>query len=72
MRLRKITVDISVKYTPKSQKRKDKFIKPNTFINKPLPRKQSKIFSQKSKKFVIDYISWEAFGFLKRINKNYF
>ena len=51
MVLRKITVDKSVKYIPKSEQTKEKNYKPKTTKASSLPRKQNKIISQNSKKF---------------------
>ena len=50
MVLRKITVDNSVRYVPKSEKPKEKDIKPKTTKAGSLPRKQNKKLSQNNKK----------------------
>ena len=52
MVLRKITIDNSVRYIPKTEKTKEKEIKPKTIKAGPLPRKQNKNISQNSKKFL--------------------
>ena len=52
MTLRKITVDNSVRYIPKSEQTKEKDIKPKTIKAGSLPRKQSKNISQNNKKFL--------------------
>ena len=51
MILRKITIDNSVRYVPKSEKPKKK-IRPKTTKAGPLPRKQNKKLSQTNKKWV--------------------
>ena len=50
MTLRKITIDNSVRYIPKSEQAKE--IKPKTTKAGSLPRKQNKIISQSSEKFL--------------------
>ena len=50
MVLRKITVDNSVRYIPKSEQTKERDIKPNTIKN----RKQNKNISQNNEEFVKD------------------
>ena len=52
MVLRKITVDNSVRYIPKTEKTNEKEIKPKTRKAGSLPREQSKNISQNSKKFL--------------------
>ena len=47
MTLRKITIDNSVRYIPKSEQTKE--IKPKTIKTGSLPRKQNKNISQNSK-----------------------
>ena len=42
MTLRKITIDNSVRYVPKSEQTKEKEIKPKSIKAGSLPRKQSK------------------------------
>ena len=60
MALRKITVDNSVRYVPKSEKPKEKEIRPKTTKAGSLPRKQNKKLSQNNKKWVAS-----GFGILK-------
>ena len=50
MTLRKITIDNSVRYIPKSEQTKEKNNKPKTTKAGSLPRKQNKNISQNSKK----------------------
>ena len=50
MVLRKITIDNSVRYIPKTEKTKEKENKPKTIKVGSLPRKQNKNVSQNSKK----------------------
>ena len=50
MTLRKITIDNSVKYVPKSEQTKEKEIKPKTIKAGSLPRKQK--CSKNNKKFL--------------------
>ena len=54
MTLRKITIDNSVRYIPKSEQIKERDIKPKTRIIKAgsLPRKQNKNCSKNDKKFL--------------------
>ena len=51
MTLRKTTVDNSMRYVPKSEKPKEKQIKPKTIKAVSLPRKQNKQLSQNNKKW---------------------
>ena len=51
MVLRKIAIENSVRYIPKSEKTKEKEIKPKTIKAGSLPRKQNKNISQNNKKF---------------------
>ena len=64
MTLRKITIDKSVRYIPKSEQTKDKQIKPKPIKAGSLPRKQNKNLSQNSKKFLKN-ISASGFKYLK-------
>ena len=64
MRLRKITIDNSVRYVPKSEKPKKKEIKPKTTKAGSLPRKQNKNISQNNKKFIKN-IAASGFAVLK-------
>ena len=52
MVLRKITIDNSVRYFPKTEKTKEKENKPKTIKAGSLPRRQHKNISQNSKKFL--------------------
>ena len=52
MTLRKITIDNSVRYIPKSEQTKEKEIKPKTIKAGSLPRKQNKNCSKNNKKFL--------------------
>ena len=52
MTLRKITIDNSVRYIPKSEQTKEKQIKPKPIKAGSLPHKQSKNISQNKKKFL--------------------
>ena len=56
MTFRKKTVDNSVRYVPKSEKPKEKEIKPKTTKTGSRPRKQNKKLSQNSQ-------NWVASGF---------
>ena len=58
--LRKITVDNSVRYIPKTEKTNEKEIKPKKVKAGSLPRKQNKKLSQNNKKWVAS-----GFGILK-------
>ena len=49
MTLRKITIDNSVRYIPKTEQKKDRDIRPKTIKAGSLPRKQNKINSQNKK-----------------------
>ena len=64
MVLRKITIDNSVRYVPKSEQTKEKNIKPKTIKAGSLPRKQNKNISQNSKKFLKN-VAASGFGILK-------
>ena len=65
MTLRKITVDNSVRYIPKSEQTKERDIKPKTTKAGSLPRKQNKNISQKSKKFLKN-VAASGFGKLTK------
>ena len=64
MVLRKITIDNSVRYVPKTEQTKEKNTKPNTTKAGSLPRKKNKNFSQNNEKFVNDFAA-SGFGILK-------
>ena len=71
MTLRKITVDNSVRYVPKSEKPKEKEIKPKTVKAGSLPRKQNKKISLNSKK-ILKNVAAIGFKNLKPTLKCYF
>ena len=62
MVLRKITIDNSVRYVPKSEQTSG--IKQNTIKNKSSSRKQNKIISRNCKKF-LNNVAASGFGILK-------
>ena len=64
MTLRKITIDNSVRYIPKSEQTIDEQIKPKPIKAGSLPRKQNKNISKNSKKFHKN-ISASGFKYLK-------
>ena len=64
MTLRKITVDNSVRYIPKSEQTKEKEIKPKSVKAGSLPPKQNKNISQNSEKF-LKSISASGFKYIK-------
>ena len=64
MTLRKITIDNSVRYVPKSEKPKEKEIKPKTTKAGSLPREQNKNISQNNKKFIKN-VAASGFAVLK-------
>ena len=64
MTLRKITVDNSVRYIPKSELTKEKEINPKTIKAGSLPRKQNKKPSQSKKKFLRN-VATSGFAILK-------
>ena len=53
MTLRRITIDNSVRYVPKSEQE----IKPKTVKAGSLPRKQNKNISQNNKKFIKNVVA---------------
>ena len=59
MTLRRITIDNSVRYVPKSEQE----IKPKTVKAGSLTRKQNKNFSQNNKKFVKNVVA-SGFGYI--------
>ena len=71
MVLRKITVDKSVRYVPKSEQTRDKDIKPKTIKINSFPRKQGKGTSQNKKKFAKDFAA-KGLALFKRIMNCYF
>ena len=68
MTLRKITIDNSVRYIPKSEQTKEKDFKPKTRTTKAgsLPRKQNKNCSRNFKKFLTD-VAASGFGYITNI-----
>ena len=64
MVLRKITVDNSVRYIPKSEQTKEKEIKPKSIKVGSLPRKQNKKITQNNKK-VLKNVAASEFGIIK-------
>ena len=60
MVLRKITIDNSVRYIPKTEKTNEKEIKPTKIKAGSLPRKKNEKLSQSNKKWVAS-----GFGILK-------
>ena len=71
MNLGKITIDNSVRYVPKSEKPKEKEIKPKTVKAGSLPRKRNKNISQNSKK-LLKNVAASGFAVLKWIMNCYF
>ena len=65
MVLRKITIDNSVRYIPKTEKTKEKQIKPKTIKAGSLPHRQNKNISQNSKKF-LKKVAASGFGILTK------
>ena len=67
MTLRKITIDNSVRYIPKSEQIKKSDIKPKTRTIKAgsLPRKQNKDCSRKNKKLLTN-IAASGFGYFTK------
>ena len=59
---RKITVDNSGRYIPKSEQMKERDSKPNTKKKSSAPRKQNKNISQNNKKFIKNVIA-SGFGY---------
>ena len=64
MTLRKITIGNSVRYTPITEKTKEKEIKSKTIRADSLPRKQNKNISQNNKKF-LKKVTASGFKYLK-------
>ena len=65
MTLRKITIDNSVRYIPKSEQTKEREIKPKTIKAGSLPHKQNKNISQNSKNFLKN-VAASGFGVLTK------
>ena len=64
MTLRKITIDNSVRYVPKSEQTKEGDIKPKSIKAGSLPRKQNENTSQNGKKF-LKKVTASGFKYLK-------
>ena len=64
MTLRKITIDNSVRYVPKSEQTKERVSKPKTTEAGSIPRKQNQKISQNNKKF-LNNVSASGFKLLK-------
>ena len=64
MALRKITIDNSVRYIPKSEQTKERVSKPETTKPGSIPRKQNQKISQNNKKF-LNNVSASGFKLLK-------
>ena len=71
MILRKITINISVRYITKSEQTKERDSKPKTTKAGSVPRKQNKKVSQNNKKF-LNNVSTSGFKLLKWITNCYF
>ena len=65
MTLRKITIDNSVRYIPKSEQTKEKQLKPKPIKAGSLPCKQNKNISPNSKKFLRN-ISASGFKYITK------
>ena len=57
MVLRKITIDNSVRYVPKSEQTKERGSKPKTTKAGSLPRKKDKNSSQNNEKFIKNVVA---------------
>ena len=68
MTLRKITIDNSVRYIPKSEQTKEEDFEPKTRTIKAgsLPRKQNKNCSRNNKKFLTN-VAASGFGYITNI-----
>ena len=64
MVLRKITIDNSVRYVPKNEK-KERETKPKTIKAGSLPRKQNKNCSKNNKKFLTN-VAASGFGYITK------
>ena len=65
MVLRRITVDNSVRYVPKSEQTKERYSKPKTIKSGSLPRKQNKNCSKNNKKFLTN-VAASGFGYITK------
>ena len=70
MVLRKLTIDNSVKYIPKSEQTKKIDVKLNTMKKNSLPRKQDRIISRNNNK-MIENVTAHGFKYLKGIMNCY-
>ena len=66
MTLRKITIDNSVRFIPKSEQTKEKEFKPKTIKAGSLPRKQNKNCSRNNKNFLTN-VAASGFGYITNI-----
>ena len=64
MTLRKVTIDNSVRYIPKSEQTKEREIKSKTIKAGSLPRRQNKNISQNNKK-LLKKVTASGFKYLK-------
>ena len=64
MTLRKITIDNSVRYVPKSEQTKERVSKPKTTKAGSIPRKQNQKISQNNKRF-LNNVSASGFKLFK-------
>ena len=71
MVLRKITIDNSFRYIPKSEQTKEREIKPKKIKAGSVPGKQNKKISQNKKKFLKN-VAASGFAILKWIMNCYF
>ena len=69
--MRKVTIDNGVRYISKSEKIKEKEIKPKTIKAGSVPRKPNRNISRNNKKFLKN-ISAQRFKYLKWILNCYF
>ena len=65
MTLRKITIDNSVRYVPKSKQTKERVSKPKTTKAGSIPRKQNQKISQNSKNF-LNNVSASGFKYITK------
>ena len=65
MTLRKMTIDNSVRYVPKSEQTKERVSKPKTTKIGPIPRKENQKISQNNKKF-LNNVSASGFKYITK------
>ena len=65
MTLRKITIDNSVRYVPKSEQTKERVSKTKTTKTESIPRKQNQKISQNNEKF-LNNISASGFKYITK------